>query len=95
MFISMALAALCNLLASFMPQWHALLAARALEGLLLGGVPAAAMAYLSEEIDPPGLGFAMGLYGRHGAGRHAGPGRHERDDRVLGLAPRHGCAVGA
>ncbi len=62
MFVSMALAALCNLLASFLPQWHALLAARALEGLLLGGVPAVAMAYLSEEIDPPGLGFAMGLY---------------------------------
>ena len=62
MFISMALAALCNLLASFLPQWHALLAARALEGLLLGGVPAVAMAYLSEEIDPKGLGFAMGLY---------------------------------
>ncbi|MEG0937046.1 MAG: MFS transporter [Comamonas sp.] len=62
MFISMALAALCNLGASFLPQWHALLAARALEGLLLGGVPAVAMAYLSEEIDPPGLGFAMGLY---------------------------------
>lgn len=62
MFISMALAALCNLVASYLPQWHALLAARALEGLLLGGVPAVAMAYLSEEIDPPGLGFAMGLY---------------------------------
>ncbi|MEX8194502.1 MFS transporter [Comamonas guangdongensis] len=62
MFISMALAALCNLLASFLPQWHALLAARALEGILLGGVPAVAMAYLSEEIDPKGLGFAMGLY---------------------------------
>lgn len=62
MFVSMALAALCNLLASFLPQWHALLAARALEGLLLGGVPAVAMAYLSEEIDPKGLGFAMGLY---------------------------------
>lgn len=62
MFISMALAALCNLVASLLPQWHALLAARALEGLLLGGVPAVAMAYLSEEIDPSGLGFAMGLY---------------------------------
>ncbi|MDL5036010.1 MFS transporter [Comamonas sp. Y6] len=62
MFISMALAALCNLVASFLPQWHALLAARALEGILLGGVPAVAMAYLSEEIDPKGLGFAMGLY---------------------------------
>ena len=62
MFISMALAALCNLVASYLPQWHALLAARALEGILLGGVPAVAMAYLSEEIDPQGLGFAMGLY---------------------------------
>lgn len=62
MFISMALAAVCNLVASYLPQWHALLAARALEGILLGGVPAVAMAYLSEEIDPKGLGFAMGLY---------------------------------
>ena len=62
MFVSMALAALCNLLASCLPHWHGLLAARALEGILLGGVPAVAMAYLSEEIDPKGLGFAMGLY---------------------------------
>ncbi|MEG0677046.1 MAG: MFS transporter [Comamonas sp.] len=62
MFISMALAAVCNLVASYLPHWHALLAARALEGILLGGVPAVAMAYLSEEIDPKGLGFAMGLY---------------------------------
>jgi YNFM family putative membrane transporter len=62
MFISMALAAACNLVASYLPNWHGLLAARALEGILLGGVPAVAMAYLSEEIDPKGLGFAMGLY---------------------------------
>ncbi|MEG1734721.1 MAG: MFS transporter [Comamonas sp.] len=62
MFISMALAAVCNLVASYLPHRHALLAARALEGILLGGVPAVAMAYLSEEIDPKGLGFAMGLY---------------------------------
>ncbi|MCD2512802.1 MFS transporter [Comamonas endophytica] len=62
MFVSMLLAALCNLAASLAPGWEALLAARALEGLLLGGVPAVAMAYLSEEIEPAGLGFAMGLY---------------------------------
>lgn len=61
-FISLALAALCNLAASFLPQWHALLAARLLEGILLGGVPAVVMAYLFEEIDPKGLGFSMGLY---------------------------------
>ncbi|QIL70185.1 MFS transporter [Diaphorobacter sp. HDW4B] len=61
-FVSLALAALCNLAASFLPQWHALLAARLLEGILLGGVPAVVMAYLFEEIDPKGLGFSMGLY---------------------------------
>ena len=62
MFASMALAALCNLGAALAPTWGLLLAARALEGVLLGGVPAVAMAYLSDEIHPRGLGFSMGLY---------------------------------
>lgn len=62
MFGSMALAALLNLCAALAPGWPALLAARALEGLLLGGVPAVAMAYLAEEIHPGGLGRAMGQY---------------------------------
>jgi len=62
MFASMALAALCNLGAALAPTWALLLAARALEGVLLGGVPAVAMAYLSDEIHPRGLGFSMGLY---------------------------------
>ena len=62
MFASMALAALCNLGAALAPSWGTLLAARALEGVLLGGVPAVAMAYLSDEIHPRGLGFSMGLY---------------------------------
>lgn len=62
MFVSMTLAALCNLGAALAPSWGMLLAARALEGLLLGGVPAVAMAYLSDEIHPRGLGFSMGLY---------------------------------
>jgi YNFM family putative membrane transporter len=39
-----------------------LLVARGLEGLVLGGVPAVAMAYLAEESPPGRLGFAMGLY---------------------------------
>lgn len=62
MFASMALAALCNLGAALAPTWGVLLAARAMEGVLLGGVPAVAMAYLSDEIHPRGLGFSMGLY---------------------------------
>jgi YNFM family putative membrane transporter len=35
---------------------------RAALGFALGGMPAVAMAYLSEEIDPPSLGLSMGLY---------------------------------
>lgn len=62
MFVSMALAAVCNVLAAVAPTWGALLAARALEGILLGGVPAVAMAYVSDEIHPRALGFSMGLY---------------------------------
>ena len=62
MFASMALAAVCNMLAAVAPTWGTLLVARALEGILLGGVPAVAMAYLADEIHPRGLGFSMGLY---------------------------------
>src|SRR5579863_6696649 len=61
-FASMTLAAVCNLWAAIEPSWHGILAARALEGLALGGVPAVAMAYLAEEINPRGLGLSMGLY---------------------------------
>lgn len=62
MFVSMALASLLNIAAALAPSWDALLVARALEGLVLGGVPAVAMAYLAEEIDPRYLGRTMGLY---------------------------------
>ncbi|GLK76834.1 MFS transporter [Methylopila jiangsuensis] len=59
---SMALGAGLNVAAGLSPSWHGLLAARALEGLALGGVPAVAMTYLAEEIEPKSLGRAMGLY---------------------------------
>jgi MFS transporter, YNFM family, putative membrane transport protein len=62
MFVSLLGASLCTIACAIVPGWNALLAIRALEGLLLGGVPAVAMAYLSEEIDPKGLGASMGLY---------------------------------
>lgn len=62
MFASMALAAVCNLAAALANDWYALLVARALAGLSLGGVPAVAMAYLADEIDPRGLGLSIGLY---------------------------------
>lgn len=62
MFGSMAAAAVLNIVAAAAPSWTVLLAIRALEGFVLGGVPAVAMAYLAEEIEPRGLGFSMGLY---------------------------------
>ncbi|MCC2975795.1 MFS transporter [Sphingomonas sp. PL-96] len=62
MFGSMAGAAVLNVAAAWTPSFPLLLMARALEGLVLGGVPAVAMAYLAEEIDPAHLGRAMGLY---------------------------------
>jgi YNFM family putative membrane transporter len=62
MFVSLMGAALCTIACSLMPSWHQLLVIRALEGFLLGGVPAVAMTYLAEEIDPRGLGASMGLY---------------------------------
>jgi len=39
-----------------------LLGLRLLQGIVLAGVPAVAMAYLSEEIEPMSVGRAMGLY---------------------------------
>lgn len=62
MFGSMAVAAALNIAAALAPGWHGLLAARAAEGFVLGGVPAIAMAYLAEEIPPGQLGVAMGIY---------------------------------
>jgi YNFM family putative membrane transporter len=62
MFASMCAAALLNLGCAVAPTWGVLLVARGLEGFVLGGVPAVAMAYLAEESPPDRLGFAMGLY---------------------------------
>jgi len=62
MFVSIALAALCNIFAAITPGWGWLLAARTAEGFVLGGVPAVAMAYLAEEVPPARLGLMMGIY---------------------------------
>lgn len=61
-FISMACAAALNILAMFIPNWHAFLVTRALQGFVLGGVPAVTMAWIAEEMDPKALAQTMGLY---------------------------------
>ena len=61
MFLSMLSASLCNIGCAFVPDWTSLLVLRSVEGFVLGGMPAVAMTYLAEEIDPKGLGLATGL----------------------------------
>lgn len=62
MLISLLVSALLTLVLSAMPSWHGMLVLRALMGLSLCGVPAVAMAYVSEEMHARSIGLAMGLY---------------------------------
>lgn len=59
---ALALAALLTLAAAIAGSFQQLVILRGLMGLTLAGLPAVAMAYLSEEIDPQSLGRSMGLY---------------------------------
>ena len=49
-------------LSAWSPSFAMLLTIRALQGIVLAGVPAVAMAYLSEEVHASSLGLAMGVY---------------------------------
>lgn len=62
MIVSLVLSTLFALGLPYVPGLTWLLVLRALQGIALSGVPAVAMAYLSEEIAPKDLGFSMGLY---------------------------------
>lgn len=55
-------AVLFGVLASLAPSIEILIAVRALQGLMLACIPAAAMAWLADEINPLDLPKAMGLY---------------------------------
>lgn len=62
MSVSLSLASLLAVLTGFVPGFHYLLVIRILQGVVLAGLPAIAMAYIGEEIEPRSLGMAMGLY---------------------------------
>lgn len=73
MVASLAASAVLTVVASVMPHWPQLLAVRALMGITLSGLPAVAMAYVSEEMHPRSIGLAMGLYvGGSGLGGMSG-----------------------
>ncbi|WP_336953216.1 MFS transporter [Sphingobium aromaticivastans] len=62
MLASLLASSLLVLAGSLLDNWLALLATRALLGLSLAGLPAIAMTYLAEEIEPAALNAAMGVY---------------------------------
>jgi YNFM family putative membrane transporter len=59
---ALLLSSIACTLCAFAQSYPQLLVLRALLGLVLSGLPAVAMAYLSEEMEPTSLGFSMGLY---------------------------------
>lgn len=62
MLVSLLSSSVLCILSAFSPNYLSLLGLRMLEGVALAGLPATAMGYLGEEVNPRGLGMAMGLY---------------------------------
>ncbi|MFU2488877.1 MFS transporter [Thauera sp. WH-1] len=60
--LALAIAAALALATAFAPDFFSLLVLRALLGAVLAGLPAAAMAYIGEEVAPNAQARAMGLY---------------------------------
>lgn len=59
---ALMLSALMTIACAFSGNYTQLLIMRGLLGVVLAGLPAVAMAYLSEEMESSSLGFSMGLY---------------------------------
>jgi YNFM family putative membrane transporter len=62
MVMSLFMTSLLAFMTAFSHTLSSLIVVRLLQGVALAGLPSVAMAYLSEEIDPPSIGAAMGLY---------------------------------
>lgn len=59
---ALALAAVLGILTPLAPSIEAMLVLRGVQGVAIAGLPALAMAHLSEEVRPAGVGAAMGLF---------------------------------
>ncbi len=62
MFAALLGSSLLTLALAFTTQWEHVLWLRALTGLTLSGMPAVALAYLAEEMEPDSVTSAVGLY---------------------------------
>lgn len=62
MTISIFAASILTLALASSPNFETILVLRVVQGIVFAGLPAIAMAYLGEEMEPSSLGVAMGLY---------------------------------
>src|SRR4051812_29556423 len=62
MLASLIGSALLTIACSLTSSWDGFLVLRAASGFAFAGLPAASMAYISEEIDPGSVGLVMGLF---------------------------------
>lgn len=60
--VALTSSALLSICVAFTTSLHTLIAIRALQGIVLAGFPAIAMAYINEEFHPRSLGFVIGMY---------------------------------
>lgn len=60
--ITLLLAGCCSLALAFAPTFESLLLLRLLQGFVLGGLPAVAIAWMGDEFEKPALLSAVGLY---------------------------------
>ncbi|QTP58546.1 MFS transporter [Billgrantia antri] len=60
--VTLLLAGLCSLVLAFAPTFEVLLAVRLVQGFVLGGLPAVAIAWMGDEFERPALMAAVGLY---------------------------------
>ncbi|WP_230529915.1 MFS transporter [Microvirga roseola] len=73
MIASLFASAVLTILSALAPTWSIFLLARMTIGITLSGLPAVAMAYVSEEVHPKSIGLAMGLFiGGNAVGGMAG-----------------------
>jgi MFS transporter, YNFM family, putative membrane transport protein len=62
MIVSLVMSSVLTLATAWSPDFATLLVLRAILGVCLAGLPAVAMTYLGEEVQPAGLGLAVGIY---------------------------------
>lgn len=60
--VTLLLTGICSLSLAFAPSFESLLVLRLVQGFVLGGLPAVAIAWMGDEFDRPALMAAVGLY---------------------------------